>query len=113
MSDWRESANRRKIEQATDPSRPLRRGHFKGPRPKGLKAKLDELSQAQKVFFKDLDWYEEAKARHAEFAKRYGARARFLSFSPWPDLDMCQEGLQRSRKHYLKLLVKCEQDGLI
>ena len=51
--------------------RPLHRGVFKGERPKGRKARLDELLQVKKKFFKDLDWLEEAKGRHAKFAKQY------------------------------------------
>ena len=113
MDSWRERSLRRKLEQARDPRRPLRRGVFKGERPKGRKARLDELLQVRKEFFKDLDWLEEAKGRHAKFAKKYGARARSLPFSPWPDLKWCRESLERSRKRYLELLSGCERDGLI
>jgi hypothetical protein len=113
MESWKESSIRRKLEQARDPERPLRRGVLKGRRPKGRKARMDELQQAKKEFFKDFEWYEEAKARHAEFAKQYGARTRYLRFSPWPDLNMCREDLEQSRKHYFELLAGCERDGLI
>ena len=113
MEFWRERSLRRKLEQSRDPRRPLRRGVFKGERPKGRKARLDELLQAKKEFFKDLDWLEEAKGRHAKHAKKYGVRARILPFSPWPDLRWCRESLARSRKRYLEFLSGCERDGLI
>ena len=113
MESWQERALRRKQEQAIDPARPLRRGFFKGERPKGRKARLDELIQAQKEFFKDLDWLEETKGRHAEFAKKYGARVPSLPFWPWPDLSWCRESLARSRKRYLEVLAKCERDGVV
>jgi hypothetical protein len=113
MESWRERSLRRKVEQSRDPRRPLCRGIFKGVRPKGRKARLDELLQAKKEFFKDLDWLEEAKGRHAKFAKRYGVRVRSLPFRPWPDLRWCRESLERSRGRYLELLAGCERDGLI
>ena len=49
----------------------------------------------------------------AKFAKKYGARVRFLPFSQWPDLRWCRESLERSRKRYLELLAGCERDGLV
>jgi len=112
MESWRERSIRRKLEQAIDPARPLRRGFFNGKRPKGRKARLDELFQARKDFFRNLDWYEYGKGRHAEFAKEYRA-GKGLPFSPWPDLEWCRESFNRSRKRYLVLLAQCERDGIV
>jgi hypothetical protein len=69
--------------------------------------------QAWKEFHYDLDRYEEAKGRHAEFVRRYGDRATALPFRPWPDLESSRKYLNRSRKRYLGLLARCERDGLI
>ena len=113
MKTWRERSLRHKREQATDILRPLHRGIFKGERPKGRKARLDELLQARKEFFRDLEWHENAKGKHAEFAKKYGARARSLPFRPWPDLKWSLKCLERSRKRYLEFLAQCERDGLV
>jgi hypothetical protein len=112
MESWREGAIRRKLEQATDPRRPLRRGFFKGERPKGRKARLDELLQARKEFLRDLECYEEAKGAQAEFTKKYGARSRLLPFSPWPGVEWAKEWFEHSKKRYLTLLAQCERDGI-
>jgi hypothetical protein len=97
MESWRERSLRRKLEQATDPRRPLRRGVFKGERPKGRKARLDELLQAQKQFFYYLDSVENDKGRSERSC-----------FAAWH-----KERLDQARKRYLEILAGCERDGLI
>jgi hypothetical protein len=97
MESWRESSIRRKLEQARDPRRPLRRGVFKGERPKGRKARLDELLQAHKKFFYYLDRVEDDKGQREQSC-----------FSLWH-----KEWLEHYRRQYLELLAKCERDGLV
>src|SRR6266571_3887200 len=100
MESWRERSVRRKLEQATDPVRPLHRGFFKGARPKGRKARLDELVHARKEFFYYLDHVEDDKGRWVE---RGGRRVESL-FAGWH-----KEWLERSRTRFLKLLAECER----
>ena len=97
MGSWRESSIRRKLEQTADPRRPLRRGFFKGARPKGRKARLDELLQAQKQFFRFLDRVEDDKGRQDR-----------SFFCRWD-----KEMLERWRKRYLEVLASCERDGIV
>jgi len=86
MESWRERSIRRKLEQTIDRTRPIRRGVFKGERPKGRKARLDELLQARKEFFYYLDKVEDDKRRrtrscftrwHREALEQY--RTRYVS----------------------------------
>ena len=109
MDSWRERSIRRKLEQATDPRRPLRRGVLKGERPKGRKARLDELLQARKKFFFYLDYLEDAKGKASTMARR--SSRRNLS-GEWL-IRWHKEWLERARKRYIEALDGCERDGLI
>jgi len=107
MESWRERSIKRKYEQSVDPRRPLRRGIFKGERPKGRKARLDELLEARKRFFYYLDRVEDGKGESAELAKKNIRRVRSC-FDRWHE-----ERLEQYRRQYLELLAACERDGLI
>ena len=107
-NDCKACRARGKMERMTGAERVRHRGFFKGKRPKGRKARLDELEQARKEFFWCLDWYETAKGRHAEHAKKPDPRC-----SPWPDLEWAKRWLDRARKHYLGVLAACERDQLV
>ena len=115
MESWRERAIRRKLEQATDPARPLRRGVFSGERPKGRKAKLDELLQARKEFFYYLDKVEDDKRRRTQscFSRWHKealeqSRTRYIS-----RMERSQKYLDHSCKRYSVLFGKCRKNRVV
>ena len=101
---------RYKMAQVTEPSRirETHRGIARRERPKGRKARLDELLQARKNFFYYLDRVEENKGRAMEYQQKYGSRHR-----PWFLSDWDKEQLAHYRNRYLALLESCQKDKII